>query len=99
MSNPIAAPSNSVTAPCGLPHFGDLILWQRQPGQKDRARRMSDVDEAKCAPALNNWMDGIPAGPGVCYAIGWAVDNPGYPAKAVPAPPLKKVIDKVGDAC
>lgn len=88
-----------MAAPCTLPHFGDLLEWRRRPGQLDSARRFSDVDQAKCAPALDGWMEGMPPGPGVCYMIGWADDNPGYNAAALPAPPLKKVIDKVGDAC
>ena len=89
-----AAPSAStpVAAPCNLPHFGDLIEWQRRPGRTDSARRFSDVDEAKCAPALDGWIEGMPPGPGVCYMIGWATDNPGYNVTALPAPPLKKVI-------
>ena len=85
--------------PCTLPHFGYLIEWRHQPGQPDRAFQISDIDQAKCQPALNSWTDGLPEGPGVCSMIGWASDNRGYDVKAVPAPKLPKAMDKVGDGC
>jgi hypothetical protein len=98
-SGPAPSVATSAAVPCDLPHFGDLIEWQRRPGKVDSARRFSDVDKTKCEPALDGWMEGMPSGSGVCFMIGWASDNPGYNPNAVPAPPLKKVIDKVGDAC
>lgn len=85
--------------PCTLPHFGYLLEWQHQPGKPDRAYRISDIDKAKCAPALNNWTTGLPDGPGTCYMIGWASENVGYNVNAVPAPPLSKAIDKIGEGC
>ena len=89
----------SAPHPCTLPHFGDLIEWQRRPGKVDSALRFPDVDPTKCEPALDGWMEGMPPGPGVCFMIGWASDNPGYNVFAKPAPPLKNTLDKVGDAC
>lgn len=95
------SPSSSVqaAAPCSLPHFGDLIEWQHQPGKIDHAYRVSDIDATQCQPTLNNWTAGLPEAPGVCYMIGWAADNVGYNLGALPAPPLRKAMDKVGDAC
>lgn len=96
-----ALPSSSVQAagPCTLPHFGDLIEWRHRPGTTDQAFRVSDIDVKQCQPTLNNWTEGLPEGPGVCYMIGWAADNIGYNISALPARPLPKAMDKVGDGC
>jgi hypothetical protein len=46
---------------------------------------------------LDTWRASRPTGPGYCAKIAWSADNPGYPPSVQPAPPLKKVIDQVGD--
>jgi hypothetical protein len=97
--SPSSTSSVQAAGPCTLPHFGDLVEWRHQPGKTDRAYRLSDVDVKECQPTLNNWTAGLSQVPGVCYMIGWADDNVGYNVNAVPAPPLRKAMDKVGDAC
>jgi hypothetical protein len=94
-----AQSSVQAAAPCRLPHFGDLIEWRHQPGKTDHAYRVSDIDVKQCQPTLNNWTADLPEVPGVCYMIGWAADNVGYNVSALPAPPMTKPMDKIGDAC
>jgi hypothetical protein len=85
------------TSVCNLPTTGNLIIWQRAPGLQDSAFRVSDVDIFNCKPTLDTWRPDQPTGPGNCSKIAWASDNPGYDFDVRPAPPLKNVIDQVGD--
>jgi hypothetical protein len=75
----------------------DLIIWQRAPRLQDSAFEVGDADLVHCKPTLDTWGAEQPAGPGYCSKIAWASDNPSYDVDVRPAPPLKKVIDEVGD--
>jgi hypothetical protein len=97
----LAAPVHAQPAPtshCDLsPTDRDLIIWQKFPRLVADALEVGDVNMALCKPTLDSWRDGTPTGPGYCSKIAWAADNPGYDVEVKPAPPLKKVIDSVGD--
>ncbi len=82
--------------PCNLPTASSLIIWTHAPPALDRSVFVNESDVYNCRPALETWRAGEPSGPGFCSKIAWANDNPGY-SPVVPAPPLKKVIDQVGD--
>jgi hypothetical protein len=84
-------------SPCNLPTANSLIIWQHAPGVQDRSVYASEADLYNCRPTLDTWRAGQQTGPGYCSKIAWSSDNPGYGAFVSPAPPLKKVIDEVGD--
>lgn len=81
--------------PCNMPTAKSLIIWQHAPRQQDRALFVNEADLYNCRPMLDTWRAGQPAGPDYCSKIGWSAENPGYDIDG--APPLKKVIDEVGD--
>ncbi|GAB4724917.1 hypothetical protein MOKP126_45310 [Mycobacterium avium subsp. hominissuis] len=83
--------------PCDMPTIRDLIVWERRPRLIDSAFEVGDADLSQCKPTVDTWPAGEPTGPGYCSKIAWASDNPGYDTDARPAPPLKKVIEAVGD--
>ncbi|GAB4662594.1 hypothetical protein MOKP64_49240 [Mycobacterium avium subsp. hominissuis] len=83
--------------PCDMPTTRDLIVWERRPRLIDSAFEVGDADLSQCKPTVDTWPAGEPTGPGYCSKIAWASDNPGYDTDARPAPPLKKVIEAVGD--
>jgi len=85
------------TAPCDMPTTRDLIIWERRPHLLDSAYEVGDANLSQCKPTVDTWPAGEPTGAGYCSKIAWASDNPGYDAEAQPAPPLKKVIEEVGD--
>ena len=87
------------SGPCNLVPTRDLIIWQFWPWQHRGAfaGKVGDADLVNCKPTLDTWRAGEPAGPGYCSKVAWADDNPGYDMEVRPAPPLKKVIDQVGD--
>jgi len=82
---------------CNLPTTRDLIIWQRAPGLQDSAFQVGDADIFNCKPTLDTWRADQPTGPGYCSKIAWASDNPSYDISVRPAPPLKDVVDQVGD--
>jgi hypothetical protein len=90
---PKSGPCELVSGP------NDLIVWQHVPGFPDYSHLSSAVDGLNCKPALETWKGYQPNGPGYCNKIAWASDNPGYPVDSRYAPPLKNVIDQVGDGC
>jgi hypothetical protein len=83
--------------PCNMPSAASLLIWQRAPGKLDQSEYISSTDFINCRPMLDTWRTSRPSGPGYCAKIAWSADNPGYPPSVQPAPPLKKVIDQVGD--
>ncbi|QLL05375.1 hypothetical protein [Mycobacterium vicinigordonae] len=89
--------SPAPASPCNLPTDRSLIFWQRAPGVPDHARFISESDMYNCRPTLETWSAGLPTGPGNCSKIAWSTDNPSYTPNFIPAPPLKKIIDQVGD--
>jgi hypothetical protein len=97
-AKPAQSPTSTPVSPCNLqPSDHALILWERVPRLPDDSTMIGDVDLSKCKPTLETWRNYQPTGPGYCTKIAWADDNPGYPVESRPSPPLKKVIDEVGD--
>jgi hypothetical protein len=92
-----AAAPTSTRTPCTLNSTRTLILWEHWPRLPDNSTEIGDIDGLHCAPTLAHWREGMPTGPGYCTKIAWSDDNPGYPVESVPAPPLKHVLDEVGD--
>ncbi|MCV7442917.1 hypothetical protein [Mycobacterium paraense] len=86
-------------SPCNLPNDRTLIIWHRVPGDIDRAEKISESDFYNCRPTLDTLHGPAlgPTGPGYCTKLAWLSDNPGYSIRIGPAPPLKNVIDQVGD--
>jgi hypothetical protein len=84
---------------CTLPTARSLIVWHRAPGVEDSAEIVDESDLSNCRPMLDTLRGpGLgPSGPGYCSKVAWSSDNPGYVLGLSPAPPLKKVIDEVGD--
>jgi hypothetical protein len=87
------------SGPCTLKPQRDLLIWEKSPTLPAIATRVGDVDIVHCAPTLQTWIEGQPAGAGYCSKIAWADDNPGYDENASPATALKEVIDQTGPAC
>ncbi len=85
------------TTTCNLPTASSLIIWQHAPGGDATASYVNESDLINCRPKLETWRAGQPTSPGYCSKIAWATDNPGYAQGVSPAPPLRKVIDQVGD--
>ena len=87
------------TSVCNLPNSRSLIVWHRAPGVEDSAEAVGESDLSNCRPMLDALRGpGLgPSYPGYCSKVAWASDNPGYVLGLSPAPPLKKVIDEVGD--
>lgn len=83
--------------PCNLPSARSFIIWHHAPRAEDTAEFAPESDMYSCKITLETWRAGQPAGPGYCSKIAWAIDNPNYTPNVYPAPPLKKVIDQVGD--
>lgn len=101
---PCAAPAYSEVrnvpvpeSPCNLPTAASLIIWQHSPGAPATSVFINESDTYNCRPVLETWRAGQPSGPGYCSKIAWSADNPGYIPSVVPAAPLKKVVDQVGD--
>lgn len=82
---------------CDMPTTSDLIVWKRRPRLFDSAFEIGDADLSQCKPTVDTWPAAQPTGPGYCSKIAWASDSPGYDTDARPSPPLKKVIEAVGD--
>lgn len=87
------------TSVCNLPNSRSLIVWHRAPRVEDSAEAVGESDLSNCRPMLDTLRGpGLgPSYPGYCSKVAWASDNPGYVLGLSPAPPLKKVIDEVGD--
>jgi hypothetical protein len=96
-----AAPASSAVPQdtCTLADDQHLIVRYIAPGVQDNAQELGETDASHCTPTLQ-WLEQTAAnGPGDCTQVAWASDNPGYNADALPAPPLKKVIEAIGPGC
>lgn len=68
-------------------------------GLQTSAQELGEVALADCVPMVT-WLQTAAAnGPGDCTQVAWAHDNPGYDPNAVPARPLKKLIESIGPGC
>lgn len=93
------ATSPSPAASCALPDDRDLIERDDLPGVQILANEIGEVDLGNCVTTLSEFQQTAGQGQGECTTIAWASDNPGYDADAIPAPPLKKVIESAGPGC
>jgi hypothetical protein len=88
---PRTTPKSS-SGPCTLQHTDDdLILWERNPGTMDHSTLIGDIDLVNCKYAVDDWKLTVPRGPGYCYMIAWAHDNPGYDVTVRPSSPPTRV--------
>lgn len=90
-----AAPSPA----CTLKTTFDYILRDDDPAASVMAQEIGNVDLVNCTDSLGNFAATAGQAPGECTTIALASDNPGYDVNAVPAPPLKKVIESAGPGC
>jgi hypothetical protein len=98
-TSPKAAASPSPAPSCTLPDNRDLIERDDDPGASILAEEIGEVDLENCTPTLDEFQQTAGHGAGECTTIAWASDNPGYDVNAVPAPPLKDVIESAGPGC
>lgn len=90
-----AAPSGS----CSLPDNQDLIVRDDDPGAQILAQEVGEANLGNCTTTLSSFAQTAGQAAGECSTIAWAKDNPGYDVNAVPAPPLKDVIQSAGPGC
>lgn len=69
------------------------------PGASVIASEIGEVDIEYCTSSLTDFQQTAGQAAGECTTIAWAKDNPGYDVNAVPAPPLKHVIESAGPGC
>jgi hypothetical protein len=92
-----AAASASVKG-CTSPTF-DYIERDDDPGAQTLAQEIGNCDLATGQDSLASFQQTAGQAPGECTTIALASDNPGYDVNAVPAPPLKDVIESAGPGC
>lgn len=90
------APSPSCTLKAGGP---DYIVRDDLPGASVMATEVGNVDFADCTNGLTDFAATAGQAPGECTTIALASSNPGYNVNAVPAPPLKDVLQSAGPGC
>jgi len=86
-------------AACTLPDTQDVLVRYIVPGLQANAQELGEVFLAQCESTLDYIAQTAPTGDGYCTQVAWVADNPGYNPDAVPAPPLKKVIEAIGGSC
>ena len=104
---PSRAPASAKAKPapspsCTLTVSFDYIVRDDDPGASVLASDIGNVDydyHGKCVPALSSFAATAGQAPGECTTIALASDNPGYNVGAVPAPPLRDVIESAGPGC
>jgi hypothetical protein len=92
-----AAASASVKG-CTSPTF-DYIERDVDPDAQTLAQEIGNCDLATGQDSLASFQQTAGQAPGECTTIALASDNPGYDVNAVPAPPLKDVIESAGPGC
>jgi hypothetical protein len=101
-ARPVVAVTTSAAAPaptCTLPDNQDLIERDDDPGAEIIAQELGEVDLEYCTTTLSSFEQTAGQGAGECTTIAWAYNNPGYDVNAIPASPLKDVIDEAGPGC
>ena len=94
-----ATSSPSSSASCALKTTFDYIERDDDPGASVLAAEIGNVDLENCTPSLSDFTAEAGQAAGECTTIAKASDNPGYNLNAVPAPPLKDVIESAGPGC
>lgn len=84
---------------CKLKTAFDYIVRDDLPGASVTASEIGNVDLANCTGSLSDFAATAGQASGECTTIAKASDNPGYNVNAVPAPPLKDVIESAGPGC
>lgn len=75
------------------------MIRDTTPGLLASAQEIGNVDLGNCTPALSDFAAEAGQAQGECETIALASANPGYDANAVPARPLRKVIESAGPGC
>lgn len=94
-----AAAKAATTAACKLKTTFDYIVRDSDPGASVTAGEIGNVDFANCTDSLSDFAATAGQASGECTTIALASKNPGYNVNAVPAPPLKDVIQSAGPGC
>jgi hypothetical protein len=101
----IATPSSTTTnaasastGGCTSPTF-DYIERDVDPEAQTLAQEIGNCNLATGQSSLADFQQTAGQAPGECTTIALASDNPGYDVSAVPAPPLKDVIESAGPGC
>ena len=80
---------------------GPIIIRTSTPGRPTWALRTGDVwfmaPTIGCVTSVE-WLMDVPPPTG-CVEVGYTADNPGYPAAAMPAAPLRTVYKSAGPGC
>lgn len=84
---------------CTLKTTFDYLVRDDDPGAQVQAQEIGNVDIVNCADSLSNFAATAGQSAGECTTIAKASDNPGYNVNAVPAAPLKDVIESAGPGC
>jgi uncharacterized protein YceK len=90
-----AAPSPS----CTLKDTPTYIVRDDDPGASILASDIGNADYENCTTMLSNFAATAGQASGECATVALASDNPGYDVNAVPAAPLKDVIESAGPGC
>jgi hypothetical protein len=77
----------------------DYIERDVDPEAQTLAQEIGNCDLATGQNSLASFQQTAGQAPGECTTIALASDNPGYNVNAVPAPPLKDVIESAGPGC
>lgn len=101
---PAAAPASaaakpSASASCNLKDTPTYIVRDDDPGASVIASDVGNADFASCTTTLAGFAAEAGQASGECTTIALASSNPGYDVSAVPAPPLKDVIESAGPGC
>jgi hypothetical protein len=93
-----AAVASASAKGCTGPTF-DYIERDDFPGAQILAEEIGNCDLATGQDSLASFQQTAGQGTGECTTIALASDNPGYNVNAIPAPPLKDVIESAGPGC
>jgi hypothetical protein len=93
-----AATTSASAKGCTGPTF-DYIERDDLPGAQILAEEIGNCDLATGQDSLASFQQTAGQGAGECTTIALASDNPGYNVNAIPAPPLKDVIESAGPGC
>jgi hypothetical protein len=98
-----AAPATTIAGAspakgCTSPAF-DYIERDVDPEARTLADEIGNCDLATGQDSLATFQQIAGQAPGECTTIALASDNPGYDVNAIPAPPLKDVIESAGPGC
>jgi hypothetical protein len=77
----------------------DYIERTTEPGLQPQAGEIGNTDYSDCEDSLADFAETAGQADGECTTVALASSNPGYDPDAVPAPPLKGVIESAGPGC